>query len=217
MPKPPTLRFTLPWTAYEGARVAPPEAQPRDPRRGRSVLSDAPPLTYIENAGTPIEIDCFKIDGLYRHLADCPLTIPGVLGFVRKYGLLRARKRESFELICGEIRAMRSLVAAMDRGNWPALNDWARQNEAVVRTSAVLHFEPDRWRPYLFFQPRDLIGAAYLQLLSNASDDAQLRQCALPGCGTWFVYGPGHKHRETARYCSPTCQKAHAYLKTKEV
>jgi len=90
-----------------------------------------------------------------------------------------------------------------------------REARCLTSVSAIFHHSPGQPQPRLFFQPRDLLGAAYLQLMQDAAQGAILRLCARPGCGEWFYYGPGTKHRETALYHSPRCQKAHAYLKTK--
>ena len=71
--------------------------------------------------------------------------------------------------------------------------------------------EPLRW-------PRSLQAAIYLQALQHATSGAELRKCSRPGCPEYRSVGPGTGRTRTNRpvwYCSPTCQKAAAYLRKK--
>jgi hypothetical protein len=98
--------------------------------------------------------------------------------------------------------------------DWDRLRTWlAVDNPNFVRLRpALLAGDP----PQLFFQPRTLRDAVYLQFFEDLTTRANLRKCKRPGCGEWFKYGPGTLHRNTAQYCSPKCQNADKYQKRKE-
>jgi hypothetical protein len=185
----------------------------------RAVLDSDEPVVSVRwrPAVRPLFYDCFekRTEALYRQLADCPETPEGVLDFVRKFGLLHNLTREPVDRICHEIKVMRSAVDAADRRDWPALGSWLDQSEnrRALGVEATFAHEPDDPRPSLFFRPRDLISAMYLQLLQDATTSAQLKKCARPGCGRWFKYGAGTKRRSTAEYCEPACQAAHAHVR----
>jgi len=208
--------MTLMWPRHQEAKLL-----EEAPKRGRSVatvLDMATPRTWVEVSGRVEHYDCLRVPALYKQVAQCPQTARGVLEFVRVFGFLRKR-REAVDDICHEIQAMRSVVRLADRKDWAGLEAWLLQNQQsrAISLAATLHYERGHKGPTLLFQPRDLISAAYLQLYQDAAKGAQMRQCANPGCGEWFYYGPGTKpeKRETARYHSPACQKAHAYRRTK--
>lgn len=59
--------------------------------------------------------------------------------------------------------------------------------------------------------PEQAIEDALSAIAERARPRIGVKLCKRPDCGEWFAYGPGTKHRETAVYCSPKCQKAHAY------
>jgi hypothetical protein len=208
--------MTLTWPRHQDAALK--EEVPTRSGSVKTVLSETGPVAWIENAGKAELYDCLKVPGLYRRLASCPETVNGVLGFVRTFGLLRKGRRERMEDIWHEIRAIRSVVRASDHKDWAALDKWLHENQQsrAVSLSATLHYERGHNGPTLLFQPQDLISAGYLQLYQDVAKGAQMKQCVRPGCGEWFYYGAGTDHRETARYCSPKCQKAHAYSRTKE-
>jgi hypothetical protein len=187
--------------------------------------ADASPQTWIVNRPQKLQkLDCFRIEGLYRRfaVADRPETyVPrkpareGVLDFVRTYGLLRNSREEQLWFIRDEMKAMRSVIDAADRHDWDALDGWLRKDETrrAIGVSATFYNAPGQERPDVFFKPRDLISAMYLQLLQDVTDGTELRKCARPGCLEWFTFGAGTGRRKTKLYCGPSCQKAHAYAK----
>jgi hypothetical protein len=156
--------------------------------------------------------DALAIDGLYRRLADMLATDAGVLAFARTYGLL-TDGLDTVDDFLNARKVVRWLIARREKGDWPEIVRWFHKNHKAIRLTAAPDYHAP---PELFFKPMALIDAIYLQFFMDISSGAQLRLCKRPGCGNWFKYGPGTGHRETAEYCSPKCQKAHAYSKTKE-
>jgi hypothetical protein len=171
-----------------------------------------PSISIVRNGGRLDFQDRFKIDGLYRRLAGQPLTNEGSLDFVSRYGFLRATKREEVSYICHQIEVFRSLIEARDRRDSDGLLHWLNNNSHAIRLNPRISGDPLEF----FFQPATLLDALYIQFFEDSESGAEHRLCARPGCGNWFKFGPGTDHRQTARYCSPKCQKAHAYTKTKK-
>ena len=208
-------RMHLPWpVARNGYRIAP--AKPaRGPAVGTIIGGFAAATDWIVRNGSEVDHrDCLAIDGLYRRLADHEPNQDGALAFANRYGLLSNREREAVQTFTDNIRIVRSLVAAAEAEDWTAIHRWLGENRKAIR------FQPDlklNGRPQFFFRPARLIDAIYAQFLEDvAGGIGTMRLCARPGCGNWFKFGPGTNHRETARYCSPKCQGAHAYAKRKE-
>jgi hypothetical protein len=150
-----------------------------------------------------------RVSAIYHQLADCEANERGALHFVTKYGLLRSQEREPLNDICNTIRVVRSLLKARDAGDLDRLSKWMDENRKALR----LH--PDFQHGALFFAPSSLFDAIFLQLFQDTASGAKIRLCARPACGEWFYYGPGTAHRSTAEYCTPKCQKAHTYDKSK--
>ena len=135
-----------------------------------------------------------------------------------QHGFLRAEGRESVARINNEIKVARFLVATIDREDWSTLDHWLLENRDVMRLNPEFRQEEGWPRPDLFFRPRDLLDAIYLQALQNATSGTDLRKCERPGCPEYRAVGPGTGRWRTKRkvwYCSPKCQKAHAYMKLK--
>ena len=85
---------------------------------------------------------------------------------------------------------------------------------ATEETDIALVMELEKSRPVLKYRPRNLLAAIRLQFAKWAAlGNAGLRECKY--CGDWFTYGSGTDKRETAHYCQPKCQNAHAYKKRK--
>jgi hypothetical protein len=185
----------------------------RVPSRRRTVLTDQFDATIAPKSGQSFFYDPFAMPGLLARLASCR-TVSDVLEFVNHYGFLREQKDAySLRFFHYEVKVARSVVEAKRLGRWHVLYNWMRENSHTIRLNPVL-LEADP--PELFFQPTTLSDAAYLQFFEEVATRTQLKLCARPGCGEWFKYGPGTSHRNTAQYCSPRCQKAHAYVKLKE-
>ncbi len=161
------------------------------------------------------DVDVMQIPALYGRLADNEPTAEGALAFVTKYGFLtNAANREPAEGICDQIKLMRHLLALRDDRNQDALDKWLNKNSKVIRLNAVIR---EGQCPRLFFEPERLSDAIYLQFFQDIESGANVRLCARPGCGEWFYFGPGTNppRRNTAIYCSPKCQKAHSFAKSK--
>ncbi len=183
----------------------------------------------VRNGGSLAEYDPCKldgVDGLWRRLAKTTKTPRGALNFVSTYGFLHRKnaKEETVASIKDAIETARILSALYDKNDWVKVADWL--NEAgrdsmfglggIGRLGIVFRAEQGAERPELNFRPGSLWSAILVQYLDDMSGGAELRECIRPGCPEWFKFGPGTGRRETARYCSPKCQQAHAYKKRKE-
>lgn len=158
--------------------------------------------------------DCMKIPGLYRRLAEQEHGEAGALAFVGRFGLLRGSRQSFVEDVVSHINSLRGLIRAKDRGDWEALRSWAATNKGKLKLQAHLDGSP----PAMFFHPVTLLDAIYVQFFDDLGG-GELQRCANPVCDTdqqWFRRGRGTTHRADAIYCSPTCQKTHAYAKLKE-
>lgn len=211
------VAFSLFWPLdLDGYRI---EKRPAKKGKGRSLLWEAGGGTFIVRNGGRLDVsrDRLKMDGLYRCLAESKPTAAGALDFVSRYGFLSSSgaKEERVDSIVHEINVVRSVLATTERNDWSTLERWVEVNARAFRLGLTLK-QSSGDRPTLFFKINTLREAIYFQLLADVTGGAKLKKCARPGCPNWFKYGPGTKHRETAIYCSPTCQKAHAYMKSKE-
>ena len=174
-----------------------------------------PGPSIVCNGGSVNFYDPMEVPALYERLAGSKPTEAGVLAFVSKFGFLRGSKSESVKSICDEIKVLRGLIAAKESHDWKSLQSWMIGNSKVTRLHPKFEQSKDGKPPQLFFAPSTLRDAIYLQFFQDISTSSNLRLCKRPGCGEWFTFGPGTGRRETAEYCSPKCQKAHAYDKSK--
>ena len=179
----------------------------------------------VRNGGPLTEYEPFKIDCLWQRLAKAKKSTRGALDFVSQYGFLDREKADEMEVskITEAIGTARQLVVLNDKNDWKTVADRldaAGQNSlfgigGVGRLGVLLTADPGAARPALRFRPGSLLSAILVQYLDDVTGGAELRECARPGCTEWFKYGPGTNRRETARYCTPKCQKADAYMKSK--
>lgn len=186
---------------------------------------DEPKFTsWIVRKGGRLDFqDRCKGDGLWRQLADTKPTEEGAVTFVRRFGFLHTRgRRESVAFICEQIKVMRSIVDAIKREDWAALDLWLLDHGKAIRLRPVFHQQEGWLRPDLFFAPNTLLDAIYLRALQDATSGTDLRKCHRPGCPEYRAVGPGTGRWRTNRpanrpvfYCTPKCQKAHAYMKLK--
>ncbi len=89
----------------------------------------------------------------------------------------------------------------------------------IGRLGVIFDWREGMERPDLYYRPGSLLSAIYLQALQDASGGAELQKCDRPGCPKYFQVGPGTGRPRLNRgvaYCTPKCQKAHAYMKRKE-
>ncbi len=188
----------------------------------------------VANQGEPLPMeDRFMIPGLYRRLAELgtartrrprPANAKGALDFVESYGFLGEDLqdgRESVDFIARCIRVARELVRAIDRKEWIEIQRWTFLNAKGIRLYPEFRYLGDD-RSELFFGPNRLIDAIWLQALQDVANATQFEKCDRPGCPEWFAVGPGTGRARIrrpggARYCSPKCQRAHAYMRKKGI
>jgi hypothetical protein len=181
--------------------------------RGRQGIAGNDDRVLVVRKGGPLDYrDVMQFDALYRRLAETPQTEDGVLDFVSRYGLLRPGSSAGVEAIQDEIRVVQQLLGFKEAHDWNSLKLWMAQNRKAIRVHPDFSADPS---PTLYLSPGSLIDAIYLQFFQDVSTGANSRLCKRPGCGEWFYYGAGTPHRSTAEYCSPKCQKAHTYAKSK--
>lgn len=160
-----------------------------------------------------------KHDGLCRALAQTPRTEQGALDFVNRFGLLTAGSSQPLETFYA-LRARAKLLVKMDDArpkNYNGLEEWM-----ILHGSKEIYLHPelqdpeDGGPPQLFFRPRTLADAIWLQFYQDVSRSTQLRSCKLPGCTNWVSFGPGTDRRKTGNFCSPNHARAYRYLMKKE-
>ncbi len=194
--------------------------------KGGTLLRGGPEDVIVRNGGRLEQIEMFKFNALWRQLAETPKTPQGALKFVEKFGFLNYRqdgKEQAVEEITDHIESARTLVDCYEREDWGRISDWlnkANPNSifgigGVGKLGIVFGEKHPGERPELKFRAGSLNGAILVQYLNDVAGGTKHRKCVRPTCQIWFSYGPGTKHRETARYCSTKCQKAHAYMKHK--
>ena len=193
----------------------------RDPAPVKTILESAvgpPPTWIVAKAKRAKEFrDVLQIkDVIWRRLADTEPNAEGALDFVSEFGFLQSTKgRESVEFICEQIEVVRSIAEAIDRKDWTALRLWLLDHREAIRLCPEPRLEEDRPKPILFFAPATLLDAIYVQAFQEAWGGAEFIKCDKPGCPKYLPVGPGTGHSRVdraRRYCSPTCQKAHAYM-----
>jgi hypothetical protein len=207
----------------DGYRIVEEVPKPRKPGQPVTLLERTEPITWIVAVGerAPEIRDRLLVDGIWRRLADTEPSVEGALGFVTDFGFLASkRRRESAEFICQQVEVMRSVVTAIDREDWDALDLWLTDHGKTIRLRPEFRQKEDWPRPDLFFAPDTLLNGIYLKALQDATGGTELVKCDMPGCPEWFAVGPrtGHSRVKRAsglRFCTPKCQKAHAYLRKK--
>jgi hypothetical protein len=216
------MKLILSWPHDRHAELARTRWETAGKRAG--ILKGAAASFVVKNVSPTYEYyNPFEKDALYKRLAACGKNHKAVLQFVRTFGLLRQGhhgplREQPLCAIFEEIKALKSVVDAVDRRDWGALEPWLNSDvtRRTLKVAATFRWDSASLGPSLFFEPMGLISAIYLQLFQDVTNGAQLKLCARPGCGEWFKYGSGTGRRETAEYCDPRCQKAHAYQRQKE-
>ena len=105
---------------------------------------------------------------------------------------------------------VRGLLTVAKADDWEAVGAWLQENPRVIEIFCIVGRD-EVGRPQLEFQPRNLIGFIYAQLIQDYTSGAQYKLCIRPGCGKYFYYGSGTRKRNTSSYCTDTCQKSHYY------
>ena len=182
----------------------------------RTVLDDGGGYDVIVRVGRALDKPVHSQAAVYQQLAQTKPSTAGVLLFVAKYGCLVNTEREAVAYFLRWRRAIKQLLAAKKRDDWTFARRWMAANEHGLRLEGMIGEDEDG-RPQLEFRPVDLLSFIVAQLLQDWSNGATYKFCKRPGCGEYFYYGPGTKHRSTAEYCSPRCQSARAYSLRKGV
>ena len=225
---PPTDLLRLDWfRCLDGYRLE----DRVDPPGRRALLLEGSAGRYIVRNSTKLEpnkpLQCV---GLYRQLADVS-DDDSALEFVTRHGFLERPKAKDTRLsdILDDAKDMRHMVRMINLKLWDVLTgllDRTGQNPDAIfqsgrlgRLGAVFDWREGMARPELHYRPGNLLNAIYLQALQDASGGAELKKCDRPGCPEYFQVGPGTGRLRLNRpvaYCTPKCQKAHAYMKRKE-
>jgi hypothetical protein len=192
------------------------EAEPALKGRAAKTIagSGKPRLLIVPKGGKQVFKDVLATDALYRRLADCSANKQGALKFVSEFGVLGRSRFAPVADVVHQIKTVRALLRLKEKGNWIALEAWAMDAGETFRFCLEFHAGDP---PQFFFKPVSLKDAIYAQFFQDVATGTESKLCKRPGCGTWFYYGAGHgTHRSTAEYCSPKCQKAHAYANKTE-
>ena len=223
---PPTDLLRLDWFRCRDGYRLEDRADP-PPRRGRRalLLGSIAGRYIVRNSNKFEPTTPLKCVGLYRLLADVS-DDESALAFVKAHGFLSRGKDARVDEVLDAAADIRKIVDAIDKKRWGALSDAlsdAGQDSifnigGVGRLGAIFDWREGMERPELHYRPGSLLGAIYLQALQDASGGAELQKCDRPGCPKYFQVGPGTgrpRLNRDAAYCTPKCQKAHAYMKLK--
>ena len=162
-----------------------------------------------------------KVHAIYRQLASCDPTPEGMLRFVKAFGFLESRTArqelvypaDAVEGTLKHIWSVRRLLGAIDAEDWDTIEGWAdKLGKHVVHVNGqapkgqrfgIQALESQRW----------FVGST----IADADWGLSYGKCKRPGCPEFFRIGRAAGGlREGAEYCSPKCQKAHTYMKSRE-
>ena len=225
---PPADLLRLDWfRCLDGYRL---EDRVDPPGRGALLLGSIAGRYIVRNSSKLESHKPLECVGLYRQLADVS-DDDSALEFVTRHGSLERPKVKDTRLsvILDGARVMRRFVEMIDRKRWDILKDLLDrtgqdpdakfQSGGLGRLGAVFDWREGMERPELHYRADGLWSAFSLQALQDASTGAELKKCDRPGCPEYFQVGPGTGRLRLNRgvaYCTPKCQKAHAYMKRKE-
>lgn len=210
--------FYLDWQRdRDGYRIE--EPIPAPPGRS-SILVSGSESMIVRNGGKLLGTEPLNYPGMWREFAACK-TPDDALAFVAKYGFLSRADTDAEPV--GQILDHAKSVHVLQRESeflapldaWDVMARWL-QKYRLGRCSVVIR--PPRKQgegPQIQARPDSLLHAIYTQALQAITGGTHYEPCQNSLCRNWFVIGPNGKRPE-AKYCSPTCQKQHAYLKTRE-
>ena len=155
-----------------------------------------------------------RLDGAFMAFATVERTPAGFVDFANRFGLLHhPREPEPIAVFYAEHDSLKTVAV-------PAIVKHDTQAVNLFDVSEIANDRPPLIRLNLSFRdgrpvlaPRDLRDALWLQFAVSITKREKFKVCLF--CGTWFAYGTGTNHRETAIYCSSKCQQTHAYRKRK--
>jgi hypothetical protein len=224
--------FHLDWAVCQDGY----KLEDRPPVTGGSLIGRRPrEIVIVPRSNKYYPTKPLEVPALYRVFAKCKRTYAGVLGFVKTYGMLGSSRAKS-ETVCylpggrtklygGYFEAidnLRSLVRAIEARDWPTLSTWLADLDnhpggGGLGRMGLLLCESDNGQREIRLRPSSLGSALQVQAIADATIGAEHRKCKCPGCLNYFRIGrSGGGLRRGAEYCSPKCQKAHAYMQRKE-
>jgi hypothetical protein len=164
----------------------------------------------------PLKIETEK--PLYLRFADLDGSEESCLRFARARGLLTTESptgEETLETWQEQIQAMRQARAFFGPiGDLPAETARKRRaGEAWKLTALDILLVPNRAeadRFTMMLQPRNLLGAMYVQLAMTVAGGGSLRTCKQ--CDKWFETGASDSRRNIAVFCSEKCKNRFHYL-----
>ena len=173
--------------------------------------------------------------GLFRQFAHLPLEKESVLDFITQFGFLFPHNQESELVNDWLVRAkgMGEIVRSIDEGRTEEVMRFFNDETSTATSSGTRepiipvfvlrrhlpHFsirigKNDRARTTLQVVPQSLIGAMWLQVAGEITDETEFRKCR--HCPTWFSVGPGTGRWRTKLFCSDRCRVAWNRHKGKE-
>jgi hypothetical protein len=160
------------------------------------------------NSRTFYAVEPLVVDlALFRRFALLKKNPRAYVEFASTFGLLKhARDEEPIATWNTERSSLHAGVSLWEAGRVDAL-------EGHFNSLPFAKLDVRVRDGVLSLEPRNLRDAIWLQLALSLTKREKHKACLW--CKTWFPYGPGTGRRETALYCSPRCQKAQAYQKTK--
>ena len=144
---------------------------------------------------------------LFRQIASLDAKPTAYAKFASDFGLLRTVDGdEPIKLWNAERGTFRAGLQFWDAGEMKAVSD-------LFNTFSLGNLGITLGDGSLTLEPANLLDAMWVQFALSFTKREQHRRCLW--CETWFAYGPGTGRRNTAIYCTPKCQNAHAYQKVK--
>jgi hypothetical protein len=145
-------------------------------------------------------LDRSETDNLAVIFANKARSAEGVLDFIKTFGPLtdlglKETLGEPVSAVIEQAKAMHALVTN------PVKNKKCRAT-LIGRHSMEFSFtlDPLTETPRLRYQPKDLLGALWLQLGQHLMGGGTVKVCRK--CGILFPAGPGTHRREDAEFCS---------------
>ena len=220
-----TMLQRLWWPVCEdGYEIRWPDAKPKGSGRRGAQLYEPGGKFIFPKSGRFQDRPVLENEGRHKAFATCR-TDADILDFVKNSGLPTApRRRYSVRDFVDRSMSMRSILRAADEHDWASVSRWldaAGKDSAsgiggIGRLGVVFEIPPSQVeRPKMHLRAGTLYSAMLFQALEDISQGTLRRECALPGCSVWFAFGPGRKHRETAKYCCDAHRYAHRDMERK--
>lgn len=183
-----------------------------------------PGMHVVQNSNIRVPAASLGFPALYRILADTPPSPVGALSFIEKFGFLHDHRdtEDSVRMFRDAVLNMRRLLKLIDQADWQSIGRWLDRHgqENPLTTGGglgglglLLDLNSED-APRISFRPVNLRAGLFVQAIQEATISVRHGKCRAPGCSNYFRIGRSQGGlREGANYCSPKCQKAHAYAK----